>query len=156
MHTTLEMSEKVFGIYGKSDTGKTTLIIDIVKNLTKEGFNIASIKITNKKIGIDTKGKDTWKHAEAGSKLIVFSSPIETNFIFKKSKDLSEIIKIINQINKYDLILVEGANDKHIPKIRIGNIEERENTIFTYSGNLKEVIEFLKTKFLGGKNDNKS
>jgi len=145
------MDVAVVGIYGKSDTGKTTLIIDIIKQLSNEGFKIASIKITDKEIGIDSKGKDTWKHGEAGSRLVVLSSPVETSFLLKNNKDISEIIKIINQIDKYDLILVEGANDKYIPKIRIGNIEKRENTIFTYSGVFQEVIEFLKMNILGGK-----
>ncbi|UCF49402.1 MAG: molybdopterin-guanine dinucleotide biosynthesis protein B [Thermoplasmatales archaeon] len=156
MDTTVKMNEVVIGIYGKSDTGKTTLIEDIIRKLTNEGFKIASVKITNKKIGIDTKGKDTWRHAQAGSKLVVLSSPKETDFILKKSANISEIIRIINQIDKYDLIIVEGANDKYIPKIRLGNIDKRENTIFTYSGDFKEVIEFLKKKIIGGKYDNKS
>jgi molybdopterin-guanine dinucleotide biosynthesis protein B len=150
------MNQSVIGIYGKSDTGKTTLIIDIIKHLTSEGFNIASVKITNKKIGVDTKGKDTWKHEEAGAKLVILSSPKETDFMIKKPKDISEIINLINQIDTYDLIIIEGANDKYTPKIRIGDIEKRNNTIFTYSGDLERVIDFLKTNFLGGKNDNKS
>lgn len=156
MDTTVKMNEVVIGIYGKSDTGKTTLIEDIIRKLTNEGFKIASVKITNKKIGIDTKGKDTWRHAKAGSKLVVLSSPKETDFILKKSVNISEMIRIINQINSYDLILIEGANDNNIPKIRLGNIDKRENTIFTYSGDFKEVIEFLKKKIIGGKYDNKS
>ena len=156
MNTTVDMNRAVVGVYGKSDTGKTTLIVDIIKQLTKEGFKIASIKITNKKIGIDSKGKDTWKHGQAGSNLIVLSSPEETDFIIKKSEDISKILRIINQIDKFDLIIVEGANDKYIPKIRIGDIDIRENTVLTYSGEFKEVIDFLKKKILGGKNDNKS
>lgn len=156
MDTTVKMNEVVIGIYGKSNTGKTTLIVDIIKKLTNEGFKIASVKITNKKIGIDTKGKDTWRHAQAGSNLVVLSSPKETDFLVKKSLDISETIRLISQIDKYDLILVEGANDKHIPKIRIGDIDIRENTIFTYSGDFKDIIEFLKKKIIGGKNDNKS
>jgi len=150
------MTEAVIGIYGKSNTGKTTLIVDIIKRLSNEGFKIASIKITDKKIGIDTKGKDTWKHGEAGAKIVVLSSPKETDFILKQPKDISEIIKMLNQIDKFDLILIEGANDKYIPKIRIGDIDKRENTILTYSGDFKELIEFLKINIFGGKNDNKS
>jgi molybdopterin-guanine dinucleotide biosynthesis adapter protein len=150
------MNEQVIGIYGKSGTGKTTLITGIIKKLSNEGLKIATIKITNKNIEVDTKGKDTWKHSEAGAGLVVLSSPKETDFLIKKHKDISKIITLINQIDKYDLIIVEGANDKDTPKIRIGDIDKRDNTIFTYLGNLEEVIEYLKTNVIGGINDNKS
>jgi molybdopterin-guanine dinucleotide biosynthesis protein B len=150
------MKKPVIGIYGKSDTGKTTLIIDIIKQLSDEGFKIATIKITDKKIGIDTKGKDTWKHGEAGARLVVLSSPKGTNFLLKRSEDILEIIDIIYTLGEYDLVIIEGANDKYTPKIRIGDIEKRENTIFTYTDDFFEIIELLKTKFIGGKNANNS
>jgi molybdopterin-guanine dinucleotide biosynthesis protein B len=137
------MNPIIYGIYGESKTGKTTLILDIIKRISKKGLNVAAVKISDKKIEIDSKGKDTWRYAEAGSKLVVLSSLNETDFLLKQPKDISQIIYQINQLGKYDLILVEGANDKIIPKIRVGNIDKRENTIFTYSGNFKKLIEII-------------
>ena len=129
-------------------------IIDIIKHLSNEGFKIATIKISDKKFGIDTIGKDTWKHGEAGASLVVLSTSIETDFLLKRFEDILVIIDIINKLGKYDLIIVEGANDKYTPKIRIGDIEKRDNTIFTYSGDFNEIIELIKTKIIGGKYDN--
>jgi Ni2+-binding GTPase involved in maturation of urease and hydrogenase len=40
---------KVFGFYGKSGSGKTRLLVDIIKRLTNDGLNVASIKISDKK-----------------------------------------------------------------------------------------------------------
>ena len=65
------VNQTVFGFYGSSNTGKTTLIVNIIKNLTDEGFNVATVKITDKNISSDTKGKDTWKFSKAGSKIVV-------------------------------------------------------------------------------------
>ena len=148
------MNTPVIGIYGISNTGKTTLIIDIIEQLSNDGYNIATVKITDKEIGVDTKGKDTWKHEKAGAKLVVLSSPKETDFMIKKPIEIQEIIAQISKIAKYDLIIIEGANDKYTPKIRIGDIKKRENTIFTYIGDFKELIDLLKTNIIGGKNDN--
>ena len=78
----------VFGFYGKSNTGKTSLIVKVIKRLTDEKFKVATVKITDKNIGIDTEGKDTWKHNQAGSKIVVLSSPIETGFIIKQNMDI--------------------------------------------------------------------
>lgn len=140
------------GIYGKSNTGKTTLIVDIIEQLSSEGFNVASIKLSDKIIEIDSKGKDTWKHGKAGAKLVVLSSNNETDFLLKEKKEVSKIIDIINKTGNYDLILVEGANDNFIPKIRIGNIKKRENTILTYSGNFERLIEVIKKEISRRKN----
>jgi molybdopterin-guanine dinucleotide biosynthesis protein B len=64
----------VFGIYGNSDSGKTTLIVKLVEQFVKEGYLIATIKQTKKAISMDTKRKDTWRHHGAGAELVVFSS----------------------------------------------------------------------------------
>jgi len=138
----------VFGFYGESNTGKTSLIESIISKLTEEGFKIATVKITDKKIGIDSNGKDTWRHSKAGSKLVILSSPIETDFLFKNKQNLDEILQHINEFGEYDLVIVEGANDKTTPKIRIGNKPERENTILTYDGNFKELINTIKNEII--------
>jgi molybdopterin-guanine dinucleotide biosynthesis protein B len=140
------MKPAIFGIYGKSNTGKTTLIVDIINKLTEEGYKIASIKISDKKIYIDSEGKDTWSHAKAGSKLVVLCSKNETDFLLKKREDIDLILENISSIGNYDLILVEGANENFIPKIRLGDIEIRENTILTYSGDFHDIINKIKNE----------
>jgi molybdopterin-guanine dinucleotide biosynthesis protein B len=141
----------VIGFYGKSNSGKTTLIVEIIKRLTNEDIKVATIKITDKKIGIDTDGKDTWKYSKAGSELVVFSSSNETDFLLNENMGVNEILNHIEVLGEYDIVIVEGARDKNIPKIRLGDITERENTIFTYAGDLDRLIKIIKMKFLGGK-----
>jgi len=136
----------IFGFYGESNSGKTSLIIKIVKKLGDEGYKIAAVKITDKKISIDIKGKDTWKYDRAGSKLTVLSSPIETDYMLKEDKSMAEIIQYIRELGEYDLILVEGAHDKNIPKIRIGKIPERENTLLTYNGDFEAIVSLIKNE----------
>jgi len=142
------MKSAVFGIYGKSGSGKTKLIMDIIKRLTKERFKVACIKISDKKIRIDTKGKDTWNYAKSGSKLVVLSSKNETDFIIKNKVKLQKIIDQINLIDKFDLIIIEGANDNFTPKIRLGKIKKRKNTILTYNGDFKQIIKIIKKEIM--------
>ncbi len=134
----------VFGIYGNSDTGKTTLIVKLVEQLVKEGYLIATIKQTKKAISMDTKRKDTWRHHGAGAELVVFSSICETDFLLNKSMSTSEIIRRITEFGCYDLILVEGADDPDIPKIQIGAGKKRENTIASYEDNFNEILKIIK------------
>ena len=134
----------VFGIYGNSDSGKTTLIVKLVKQLVKEGYLIATIKQTKKAISMDTKRKDTWRHHGAGAELVVFSSICETDFLLNKSMSTSEIIRRITEFGCYDIILVEGADDPCIPKIQIGAGKKRENTIASYEDNFDEILKIIK------------
>lgn len=134
----------VFGFYGESGTGKTSLIIKLIMKLCEEGYKIATVKITDKKIGVDSKGKDTWKYNEAGSGLVVLSSPVETDFIIKQNKDIDKILQYINSFGSYDFVFIEGAHDKETPKIRLGNMPERENTIMTYKDDFDGLIKFIK------------
>ncbi|MGF3554591.1 MAG: molybdopterin-guanine dinucleotide biosynthesis protein B [Thermoplasmatota archaeon] len=146
------MNPAVFGIYGKSGSGKTTLIIKIIKSFTKEGFKIACIKITDKKINLDVKQKDTWKYAKAGAKLVVLSSVKESDFLLKNKLEIQEIVEKINNINNCDLIIIEGANDNFTKKIRIGNIKQRKHTILTYKGDFEELISIIKKEIIKREN----
>ncbi len=113
----------VIGICGYHNSGKTTLIEKLIRWLRNEGYKIATIKNIPKKFSIDTEGKDTWKHRQAGASVVVASSPDETAFIFKRGMELKEIADILNKIVHPDLILVEGHKRERIPKISVGDIE---------------------------------
>jgi molybdopterin-guanine dinucleotide biosynthesis protein B len=141
----------VIGIYGESNTGKTKLLERLINQLTNDGYSVGSIKITDKEISVDTPGKDTWKHREAGSKITVFSSKIETSFMVREQMKIDKIIDSLEKLGHFDIILIEGANDQDTPKIKIGNVDKRENTIFTYTGDFEKIHEMIKTKLIGGK-----
>ena len=134
----------VFGFYGDSDSGKTTLLVRLVSELTNEGHQVATIKQTKKGISMDTKNKDTWRHHKAGADLVVFSSLCETDFLLNKPTSTSEIIRRISEFGDFDLVLIEGADDPNIPKIQIGDGKKRSNTIATYKGNIKEIFPLIK------------
>jgi len=62
---------------------------------------------------------------------------------------LSLIIAKIRALMEVDIIIVEGARDPEIRKVRLGDIPERDNTIYTYEGdfdNLMELISKLPTR----------
>jgi len=140
------MPSCVIGFYGPSNAGKTTLIVRLIQTLTKEGYSVATVKQTEKNIGLDCEGKDTWSHSQAGAKVVVFSSPVETDIIVKKKQTFTEILHQITAISSYDCIFVEGATDRDILKIRVGKSTKRENTIVDYNGDFTAVLSLIKKK----------
>ncbi|MCX6664454.1 MAG: molybdopterin-guanine dinucleotide biosynthesis protein B [Euryarchaeota archaeon] len=140
------MCAAIVGFYGKSGSGKTSLLVHLIKKLTQEGYHVATIKQTDKHIGVDTSGKDTCKHKEAGASITVFLSPVETDVLIKEKKTVQQIVDIIQRIGTYDIVLVEGANEPFIPKIRVGDCEEREQTIGIYNDNMETILDLIKEK----------
>ncbi|RLG31835.1 molybdopterin-guanine dinucleotide biosynthesis protein B [Methanosarcinales archaeon] len=133
----------VIGICGYHKSGKTTLIVNLIQRLRKEGYRVATIKSIPEEFSIDREGKDTWRHADAGADAVVAASVNETAFILKHGMEIEQIVEILNRTVKPDLILVEGKKDeKWIPKIAVGEIDLED--AFRYDDNLDEVIEWIK------------
>jgi len=135
---------KVFGIYGESESGKTTLLVQLVTRFTKEGCRVATVKQTNKDISMDVKDKDTWRHHQAGARLVVFSSRLETNFLLDTPLSSAEILRRISDFGSVDYVFIEGADDPEIQKIQVGSGKKRSNTLATYKGNFQEILTLLK------------
>jgi molybdopterin-guanine dinucleotide biosynthesis protein B len=136
----------VLGVYGSSDTGKTTLIVELVERLTAEGYKVATVKRTDKAISLDTENKDTWRHHKAGAQLAVFSSASETDFLMHKPMNTFETLQRITDFDSYDIVLIEGADDPHVKKIQVGVGVERDNTICRYEQNIEKVVQTIEAE----------
>jgi molybdopterin-guanine dinucleotide biosynthesis adapter protein len=109
----------ILAIIGRGNSGKTTLLIKIVAELTKRNYKIATIKHTFHKIDFDKPGTDSWRHIEAGSSVTVLSTP-DVVFMIKpesKTDDLTGIIEMLGE--GYDLIIIEGYKKSDVPKIEV-------------------------------------
>ena len=55
---------KIVSIVGKKNTGKTSLTVKVIEELTRRGYNVASIKHSHHSIEMDKENTDTWKHSK--------------------------------------------------------------------------------------------
>ncbi len=133
----------ILGIYGYSSEGKTTLIEQLVTELSQRGYTVSTIKHTQGEFSLDSPGKDTYRHRKAGAKITCLMSASETTIISKIPLSLNNMIKVIETIGGSDVILIEGGKDEKIPKVAVGEIEAQDGTIFRYKNNLKEILEFI-------------
>ncbi len=62
-------------IVGRRNSGKTTLVCDLVKELSDRGLKVATVKHTHHRHELDTPGKDSWKHRQAGAAGVGILSP---------------------------------------------------------------------------------
>jgi len=129
------------GVVGKSGTGKTSLVVKLIKKLSEEGYKIATVKHTQGDFSLDSQGTDTYKHSEAGSELVVFATPSETSFIIKNELLLDEALSNIQNFGKYDLVFIEGMKDTDIPKITTD--EEVDGDLY-FDGDLNSTLTWIK------------
>ena len=118
---------KAIAFTGPSNSGKTTLIEKISKKLIST-YKIAIIKNDpSSKAQFDTEGKDSYKFYQTGAEVVV-TSPTRTTYFSHRQKSLDEIVEMIND---FDYLLVEGL--KYLPLPRIGIFRgELDESYFSY------------------------
>jgi molybdopterin molybdotransferase len=109
----------VISIVGKSQSGKTTLMEQLIAEFKERGYKVAVVKHCHGGMEIDHCGKDSWRYTQAGSDAVCISSPDKLAFIKNLDRELSiqEIMPIIGP--EFDLVLVEGFKRSKLPKIEV-------------------------------------
>jgi len=113
------MSTPVLSIVGKSKSGKTTLIEKLIGELKRRGYRVGTVKHHfHPGFEIDVPGKDTWRHARAGSDVVVLAAPDKIATIRKLEREL-ELDEIIESIQNVDILLTEGYKRAGKPAIEV-------------------------------------
>lgn len=107
---------KIVSIVGKKNTGKTSLTVKIIEELTRRGYNVASIKHSHHSIEMDKENTDTWKHKQAGANLVVGVGST-TFFNSRKEHDLNRILYMLKHFDDFDFVVIEGFKSYNYPKI---------------------------------------
>ena len=109
----------IVSIVGKSKSGKTTLMEELIRELKSRGYRVATIKHTPQGMTLDVPDKDSWRHIQAGSEVTLISSPDRVVLIKPAAQTLTldEIAHLINE--DCDIILTEGFKQDNAPKIEV-------------------------------------
>lgn len=104
-------------IVGASESGKTTLMEGLIRELSKRGCRVATIKHTHHTVELDQPGKDSWRHRRAGAALsIVCTQGLVA--VFSEIKEALTVEEVRSRfIRRADLILIEGFKDSGHPKV---------------------------------------
>ncbi|MBN2548047.1 MAG: molybdopterin-guanine dinucleotide biosynthesis protein B [Anaerolineales bacterium] len=132
------MPTPILSIVGRSKVGKTTLLEILIPALKQRGLRIATIKHhAHPGFEIDQPGKDTWRHAQAGSDCVVLSAPdkIATIRRLQREQTLDEIAANISDV---DLILTEGYKRAGKPTLEVVR-QEKGLELLSSSGQLLAV-----------------
>jgi molybdopterin-guanine dinucleotide biosynthesis protein B len=105
---------------GKSNSGKTTFIERVIPELVRAGYKIATVKHAGHGFDLDTEGKDSWRHKQAGASSVVILSK-GSMAMFADVSDHLRVEDIRDRFldGSYDLIIAEGWKHEGYPKIVI-------------------------------------
>ena len=137
---------RVFSVIGITQSGKTTTIENIIKELKRRRYTVGSVKdIHFEKFAIDTEGTNTYRHKMAGSELVTARGNKETDILFQEKLQIEDILRFYN----HEFVLLEGVVDTNAPKIITAhNIEGRDqkldDSVFAISGRISNEIDEYK------------
>ncbi|HHT92749.1 MAG TPA: molybdopterin-guanine dinucleotide biosynthesis protein B [Clostridia bacterium] len=107
---------KVLTVTGLSGSGKTTVIENLIKELKRRGYSIGSVKeIHYEAFAIDTPGKNTYRHRQAGAEIVTARAHNETDILYPGHLPIYEVLSHYNQ----DYVLLEGVRDCVAPEIAV-------------------------------------
>lgn len=106
-------------IVGRHNSGKTTLIEQVIKELVARGHDVGSIK-HHSHVGfdIDYPGKDSYRHRAAGASEVVIAAPDMLARV-KMLQEEVECNNIVRSMPGHDIIVVEGYRKSGLPTIEI-------------------------------------
>ena len=108
----------VVAVVGKSNSGKTTLIVKLVQELTQRGHRVGTVKHAHRGFDMDRPGKDSYRHQEAGSSRTIVISPERIAEIRRTEYELP-LDEILQEFVSEDIVLVEGFKTSGLQKIEV-------------------------------------
>ena len=112
---------------GKQNSGKTVLLEKLVAALSDKSIRVATIKHhSHAGFEFDIKGKDSWRHRQAGSMQTIIVAPDQIASVRKLTKEI-EVKQVIETMlfesavydEKPNIILVEGYRYGGLPTVEL-------------------------------------
>lgn len=112
---------KVFGIIGWKNSGKTTLITKIIKELTTRDLSVATIKHAHHEFDIDQPGKDSFQHRQAGANQVLVASHKRWALMHEITDNEQEpaLETLLAKLDPVDIVIVEGFKFSDHPKLAV-------------------------------------
>ncbi|MEF2649522.1 MAG: molybdopterin-guanine dinucleotide biosynthesis protein B [Collinsella tanakaei] len=102
---------------GYQNSGKTTLVEKVIAELTARGLRVGSIKHHgHHRFDIDVPGKDSWRHAEAGSRHVGLICANR----YAEYADTDQEFPLDGLLARYtdvDVVIVEGYKTAGLPNV---------------------------------------
>ena len=115
----IDIPSPAVAIVGRHNSGKTTLVEKLIRELTARGRDIGSIKHHHRMgFEFDIPGKDSYRHRQAGATETVIAAPDQIARVRTIDREI-ECSQIVKTMPNHDLVVVEGYRKSGLPTIEI-------------------------------------
>ncbi len=109
---------KVYGVVGWKNSGKTGLMERLVQEITGRGLTVSTIKHAHHSFDVDQPGKDSHRHRVAGASEVLLSSGARWALMSElREKDEPPLSELLEKLAPVDLVLIEGYKRDTHPKV---------------------------------------
>lgn len=128
----------VVSIVGKSESGKTTLIEKLIPELKRRGFRIGIVKHAHHGFDMDRKGKDSYRHRQAGADSVMIASPGQIAMVKTVSGEcLDDLVPYFDDV---DLLITEGFKSDNAQKIEVFRSQRHRQPACIDDGSLVAMV----------------
>lgn len=135
----------LLGFAAYSGTGKTTLLEQLIPSLKLAGIRVALVKHTHhEKFDIDQPGKDSYRLRKAGANQVLVASAkrwalmVEHSDEYFKNESEPNLFELLSHLdlNKVDLILVEGFKHEKMTKIELHRTRLQKPLLYPHDSDI--------------------
>ena len=109
----------VISFIARPNHGKTTLLEKLLAEFARRGLRIGVIKHHVHDFEFDKKGKDTWRHKQAGAHTVILSSPAGIGMTRDVDYDTPIPELVARYFHDMDLVCTEGYKWEAYPKVEV-------------------------------------
>lgn len=111
---------KLFGIAGWSGSGKTTLVTSLLPVLVRNGYRVSTVKHAHHEFDVDTPGKDSYEHREAGAAEVLVTSSRRWALLHENRDEPEATLNdLVSRLSPVDLVLIEGFKREPFDKLEV-------------------------------------
>lgn len=122
-----EIAQRVFGVTGWKNSGKTTLTEKLVALLTARGYRVSTVKHAHHAFDIDKPGADSFRHRAAGAREVAIVSGNRWALMHELRGEAEPSLDVIlARLEPCDLVLIEGYKRESHPKIEVRRLDARD------------------------------
>lgn len=119
--------QRVFGITGWKNSGKTTLTERLVAELTWRGWIVSTVKHAHHEFDIDRPGTDSHRHREAGAREVAVVSGRRWALMHElRHEDEPSLEEILGRLAPCDIVIVEGYKRESHRKIETRRLGSKD------------------------------